>query len=112
MIRQFNLKMIDQVIHQLRSKDRESVSQMSLAVIKEESENKDLQEENDARRLGKFLYETKGLDKQNLGLYFGSTKEFNLLVLKEFFRQFNFLKVSIEQCWRRIFDKTGHPPEG
>jgi Sec7-like guanine-nucleotide exchange factor len=47
-----------------------------------------------------------------IGYYFGENKKFNLDVCKEFLNQFNFRRLSIDQCWRLIFSRTGLPKEG
>jgi len=58
------------------------------------------------------LFEAKGLDKQLAGQYFGEDKKFNQAVCREFLRCFNFRNLSIDSCWRLIFNKMGLPKEG
>ena len=77
------------------------------------SEEQKIQDElMDAKRLGAFLYDAKGIDKQMIGTYFGEAKKFNQLVCKEFLSCFNFRYLPIDSCWRLIFIKSGLPKEG
>ena len=66
----------------------------------------------DAKRLGAFLYDAKGIDKQMIGTYFGEDKKFNQNACKEFLSCFNFRKLPVDSCWRLIFSKSGLPKEG
>ena len=92
----------------VEERDMQDEQQASLS-----SEEQKIQDElMDAKRLGTFLYEAKGLDKQMIGTYFGEAKKFNQLVCKEFLFRFNFRKLPIDSCWRLIFIKSGLPKEG
>lgn len=126
LIRQFNYKMFDKVVNELRQQaqqeslnqqvpehDQEDVEDIEVdGMIDQEALNQEEEEVRSAKLLGKFLYETKGLDKQMIGYYFGEAKKFNQLACKEFLRCLNFKNLPIDSCWRLIFNKTDLPKEG
>mmetsp|Transcript_28778 Transcript_28778/g.43456 ORF Transcript_28778/g.43456 Transcript_28778/m.43456 type:complete len:357 (+) Transcript_28778:1554-2624(+) len=114
LIRYFNLKMVDKVLYQLKQKEqtsKEGDAQEQQASLSSE-EQKVVDEQLEAQRLGRFIYISAGIDKQIIGTYFGENKPFNQEVCKVFFRQFKFKKLNIDQCWRMVFYKTGLPKEG
>lgn len=111
MIRQFNMKMFDKVILELRNISHSSEESQNLMSLSS-NEQKSHEERLDAKRLGQFMFDAKGIDKQIAGMYFGEEKKFNQVVAQEFLRCFRFRKMSIDSCWRLIFRKTGLPKEG
>jgi Sec7-like guanine-nucleotide exchange factor len=96
-IRQFNLKMFEKVVNELKE----------AYLPTGESD-----EDQDAKRLGEFLFNAKGIDKQMAGYYFGEDKKFNTKVCREFLNCFNFKNLPVDSCWRLIFNKCGLPKEG
>ena len=87
LIRQFNLKMVKDVIAELKQKelkDEGELKQGNHVNDQDEhqgsmsSEEQKAQDElMDAKRLGRFLFDARGIDKQLLGTYFGEKKTFN-----------------------------------
>lgn len=122
MIRQFNQKLVDKVVSALKAKAKEGLDHVeeeqeaaeddSNQPLSDKADPQQAQRARDALSLGRFLFEAKGLDKQLAGQYFGEDKKFNQAVCREFLRCFHFRNLSIDSCWRLIFNKMGLPKEG
>ena len=111
--------MFDRVIHALVASNEDGMSSdehdddEGEGVKVDDKEVKLSREEvRNARRLGKFLYDAKGLDKNMIGYYFGEAKAFNQRVCRDFLDEFGFRGLSIDVCWRLIFLRSGLPKEG
>ena len=92
------MKLFDKTIEDLRAMNSDSI---------DSSLN---QEELDGHLMGNFLFENQGCDRDLKGFFFGQPK--NKLAFAAFLHNFKFKNLSIDTCWRRIFNLTGLPKEG